>query len=175
MILRIGNLLSLFLAEAWFITSPDWEPAILFIGLIGTFFIQEVKRNNSNNKLSQKEKSEALYIKIHEMIEELIKATKNYEKTDLNSKFSKLTAEVRMIATQKIVNRYNNVADLYDEWSSLYFEAYPEPKNGISILYSSNADPTKKYKEPEKEAFEIFYNEYEELIKEMRFEIRNKT
>ena len=33
---------------------------------------------------------------------------------------------------------------------------------------------TKKYKEPEKEAFEKFYNEYEELIKEMRFEIRDE-
>ena len=174
MILRIGNLLSLFLAEAWFITSPDWEPAIVFISLIVTLIVQEVKCHSSNSTLSQKEKLESLYIKIHEMIEELIKATKNYEKTDLNSKFNKLTAEVRMIATQKIVNRYNHVADLYDEWASLYFEDQPQPKNGISILYSSNADLTKKYKEPEKEAFEKFYNEYEELIKEMRFEIRDE-
>ncbi|RLA84139.1 MAG: hypothetical protein DRG78_02305 [Epsilonproteobacteria bacterium] len=175
MILKIGNILSLFLAEAWFINSPDWEPAILFIGLFGALIAQELRSSSSDNKLSQKEKLEALYIKIHEMIEELIKATKAYEKTDLNSKFSKLTAEVRMIATQSIVNKYNDVADLYNDWASLYIEAYPEPKGGIQILYSSNADPTKKYQKPEKEAFENFYKEYEKLIKEMRSEIRNEA
>ena len=175
MILKIGNLLSLFLAEAWFINSPDWEPAILFIGLLGTLIAQEFKSIHSNHKLSQKEKLEALYIKIHEMIEELIKTTKTYEKTDLNSKFSKLTAEVRMIATHSIVNKYNHVADLYNDWASLYIKAYPEPKDGIQILYSSNADPTKKYQKPEKDAFEKFYKEYEDLIQEMRSEIRNET
>jgi len=121
----MGNLLSLFLAEAWFINSPDWEPAILFISLLGTLITQEFKSIHSNDKLSQKEKLEALYIKIHEMIEELIKTTKAYEKTDLNSKFSNLTAEVRMIATQSIVNKYNHVAGLYDDWASLYIKAYP--------------------------------------------------
>lgn len=175
MILKIGNLLSLLLAEAWYINNPDWEPAILFIGLLVGLIAQELKSINSNNKLSTKEKLESLYIKIHEMMEELIKTTKTYEKTDLNSRFSKLTAEVRIMATQSIVNKYNAVADLYDDWASLYIKAYPEPKGGIQLIYSSNADPTKKYQKPEKEAFENFYKEYEDLIKEMRSEIGNKT
>ncbi len=175
MILKIGNLLSLFLAEAWFVNSPHWEPAILFIGLFGALIAQELKGTHSNHKLSQKEKLEALYIKIHEMIEELIKTTKTYKKTDLSSKFSKLTAEVRIIATQSIADRYNIVADLYNDWASLYIKAYPEQKNGIQILYSSNADPTKKYQKPEEEAFEKFYKEYEDLIQKMRSEIRNET
>ncbi len=171
MILKIGNLLSLLLAEAWFITSPDWEPAILFIGLFGALIAQERKSTHSSDKLSQKEKLEALYIRVHEMMEELIKATKSYEKTDLNSKFSKLTAEVRMIASPSITKKYNNVADLYNNWASLYIQAHPEPKNGTQILYSSNLDPTKKYQKLEKEANQIFYQEYENLIKEMRSEI----
>jgi len=175
MILKIGNLLSLLLAEAWFIKNPDWEPAILFIGLFGALIAQEVKSTKSNDNLSQKEKLEALYIKIHEMMEELIKTTKAYEKTDLNSKFSKLTAEVRMIASPSIAKKYNNVADLYDDWASLYIEAYPEPKNGIQILYSSNSDPTKKYQKPEKEAYQKFNQECENLIQEMRSEIQNET
>lgn len=175
MILKIGNLLSLLLAEAWFINSPDWEPAILFIGLFVGLIAQEYKGVNLNKKLSQKEKLESLYIKIHEMIEELIKTTKMYEETDLNSRFSQLTAEVRMMATQQIVQKYNSVADLYDDWASLYIKAYPKPKNGIEILYSENADPTKKYKIREREAFEKFYEEYEHLIEAMRSEIQSKT
>ncbi|MBU0626062.1 hypothetical protein KKH82_01185 [Patescibacteria group bacterium] len=173
--MKIGNLLSLLLAEAWFINSPDWEPAILFIGLLGALIAQEFKSTHSTDKLSEKEKLEALYIKVHEMMEELIKTTKSYKKTDLNSKFSKLTAEVNMIASPSIAKKYNNVADLYNDWASLYNEAYPEPKNGIQIYYSSNADPTEKYQKPEKEAYEKFYQEYENFIKEMRFEIQNET
>jgi hypothetical protein len=175
MILKIGNLLSLLLAEAWFIKTPDWEPAILFIGLFGALIAQEFKSTHSSDKLSQKEKLEALYIKVHEMMEELIKTTKYYEKTDLNSKFSKLTAEVRMIASPSITKKYNYVANLYDDWASLYIKAYPKPKNGFQIIYSSNSDPTKKYKKPEEEAYQKFYQEYESLIKEMRSEIQNKT
>jgi len=175
MILKIGNLVSLLLAEAWYINSPDWEPAILFIGLFVGLIAQERKGPDLDKKLSQKEKREVLYIKTHEMMEELIKTTKTYEETDLNSKFSKLTAEVRIIATQSIVNKYNSVADLYDKWASLYIKAYPEPKNGISILYSSNSDPTKQYKKLEKEAYEIFYKEYENLIENMRSEIQKET
>ena len=175
MILKIGNLISLLLAEAWYINSPDWEPAILFIGLLGGLIAQELKGHYLNKKLSQKEKLEVLYIKIHEMMEELIKTTKTYKETDLNSKFSKLTSEVRIIATQLIVNKYNRVADLYSKWASLYIKAYPESKNGISILYSSNSDPTKQYKKLEKEAYEIFYKEYEKLIENMRSEIQKKT
>ncbi|MCB4762135.1 MAG: hypothetical protein LGB78_09845 [Sulfurovum sp.] len=175
MILKIGNLLSLLLAEAWFINSPDWEPAILFIGLFGTLITQELQSTHSSDKLSQKEKLEALYIKVHEMLEELIKTTKSHKKTDLNSKFSKLTAEVRMVASPSITKKYNYVADLYNNWASLYIKAYPKPKNGIQILYSSNSDSTKKYQEPEKEAYEKFYQEYENLINEMQSEIQNET
>lgn len=46
MILKIANLVSLLLAEAWFIKSPDWEPAILFITLLGTLIAQEVRSEN---------------------------------------------------------------------------------------------------------------------------------
>ena len=45
MILRITNLIALLLAEAWFIQTPDWEPAILFIGFLSSLIIQEVKTN----------------------------------------------------------------------------------------------------------------------------------
>lgn len=42
MILKIANLISLLLAEAWFINSPDWEPAILFTTLLATLIAQEI-------------------------------------------------------------------------------------------------------------------------------------
>lgn len=175
MILKIGNLLSLLLAEAWYINNPDWEPAILFVGLLVGLIAQELKSTNSNNKLSQKEKLESLYIKTHEMFEEAIKAINEYSENDLNSRFSKLTAEVQMVASNEVIEKYIIVTNLLSDWFSLYIKAYTEPINGISFLYSSNADSTLEYKKSEKEAYEKFYKEYESLIKEMQSEIRNKT
>jgi len=169
------NLLSLMLAEAWFIKTPDWEPAILFIGFLSALVIQELKSEHLNYKLSKKEKLETLYIKVHEMMEELIKATKTYEKINLSSKFSKLTAEIQIIAKPSIIKQYKKVTNLYTDWASLYIKAYPKPKNGMQILYSENADPTKKYQKLEKEIYEKFYKEYENLINDMHFEIEKKT
>ena len=59
MILKIANLVSLLLAEAWFINSPDWEPAILFITLLGTLIAQEIKSKNDKpiNNTSEHDKS----------------------------------------------------------------------------------------------------------------------
>ena len=133
MILKIANIISLLLAEAWLIKSPDWEPAILFISLLGGLIAQEFKSIQLNGKTSKKkEKLEALYTKVHEMMEELIKVTKTHQASnDLNSQFSKLTAEVTMLASPSIIKQYNNVANLYDEWASIYTEAYPKAKNGI--------------------------------------------
>ena len=174
MMLKIGNLLSLLLAEAWFIGSLDWEPAILFIGLLAGLIAQEYKDINLNKKLSKKEKLESLYIKIHAMMEELIKTTKMHKETDLNSRFSQLAAEVKMMATQQITEKYHSVLDLYYDWASIYIKAYPKPKNGIQILYSKNADPTREYKIREEETFEKFYAEYEHLIETMYSEIQSK-
>ncbi|RUR28080.1 hypothetical protein [Vreelandella nanhaiensis] len=115
----------------------------------------------------------ALYVKIHETFEDLIKESRNYKKSDLNSRFSTLTAEVGLLASTEVVGRYHRVADLYQEWAPLYLKAYPAPKNGVLLIQSP--DPTLKYKEPEKEAYDRFYEEYSNLIKSLRGEIGVNT
>tara|TARA_R100000687_G_C6449567_1_gene164519 strand:- start:1942 stop:2436 length:495 start_codon:yes stop_codon:yes gene_type:complete len=115
----------------------------------------------------------SLYIKIHETYEDLIKETRGYGKSSLNSRFSKLTAEVQMLASPEVIERYKRVSELYQEWAPLYLKAYPPPKNGVLLIQSP--DPTLKYKEPEKEAYDSFYDEYNNLVKSLRSEIRRIT
>jgi len=115
----------------------------------------------------------SLYIKIHETFEDLIKETRNYGKSDLNSRFSTLTAEVGILAPAEVISRYQQVADLYEEWAPLYLKAYPAPKNGFLLIQSP--DPTLKYKEPEKEAYDRFYEEYKNLVNCLRSEIAVNT
>ena len=59
--------------------------------------------------------SKSLYIKIHEIFEDLIKETRAHDKSNLNSRFSKLTAEVGILAPQELISKYQKVADLYQE------------------------------------------------------------
>lgn len=53
MILKVLNLISLLVAEAWLILNFDWEPLIVFIGLLGSLITQEIKTSKivmSDNK-----------------------------------------------------------------------------------------------------------------------------
>ncbi|WP_345969429.1 hypothetical protein WCX72_08770 [Sulfurimonas sp. HSL1-6] len=56
MILKIANLIALLLAEAWLVSSPDWEPAILFIGFLSSLIIQEVKDKTVTNQSNTHDK-----------------------------------------------------------------------------------------------------------------------
>lgn len=124
--------------------------------------------------LSQFDELKNLYIKTYEMFEELIKVTKNHKESDLNSQFSKLTAEINMLAPIEIIEKYKLVADLYEEWANFYPKAYPPSKNGYKIIYSKSIDPTLKYKELEKNSYEIFYKEYKDLCELIRSQIKIK-
>ena len=111
----------------------------------------------------------ALYIRVHETFENLIKETRNHGKSNLNSQFSALTAEVGILASEEVRNAYQTVAELYHEWEPLYLKAYPEPKDGVHLIRAP--DPTLKYKEPEKDAFDRFYTEYKNLVRCLREEV----
>ena len=52
------------------------------------------------------------------MIEEAIKTTKNNSFHNLNTQFSKLTAEVQIIASEKVIEKYLNVANLFQDWAN---------------------------------------------------------
>lgn len=114
-----------------------------------------------------------LYVTVHETFEELIKETKSHGSSDLSSRFSKLTAELQMIASDKVMENYLQVADSYSDWASLFHKAYPAPKKigDSSYIMLQSPDPTLKYKEPEKVAYDKFYDGYQELIKTMRSEV----
>ena len=131
-------------------------------------FMEFSKKDKHHNELK------SLYVKIHEMFEEAIKTAKSYESNDLNSRFSKLTAEVQMIASNEVIKKYKEVASLYEDWAVLYHKAYPAPKNGYKIIYSKVADPTVQFKDPADDAYEQFYAEYERLIELMRSELTNE-
>jgi hypothetical protein len=64
MILKIANIFSLLLAEAWLISSPDWEPAILFITLLGTLLTQEIKNSNKEPVNNITEHDKILFAKL---------------------------------------------------------------------------------------------------------------
>ena len=102
---------------------------------------------------------------------EAIKITENHDSNNLNTQFSKLTAEVQIMASEKVSEKYLNVANLFQNWANIYNKAYPN----TNILYSKSIDPTLKYKEDEKEIYSNFYEEYQELIKIIRAELRLKT
>lgn len=164
----------------------EYIPIIVSI-IAGIFAISSAiftwKLKQSSEKslrtLSKKDKHhnelKTLYIKVHEMFEEAIKAIQEYKNNDLNSRFSTLTAEIKMIASKEVIEKYNQVAALCDDWAALYYKAYPAPKNGYNIIYSKISDPTLHHKDPEKNAYNQFYVEYEHLIELMRSELANET
>lgn len=131
------------------------------------------KVRNALAKDSAYKELKNLYVTVHEMFEELIKETKSYESSDLSSRFSKLTAELHMIASDKVIESYLEIADNYTEWVDLFHKAYPAPKKigDSSYIMLQSPDPTLKYKEPEKVAYDKFNDGYQELIKTMRAEV----
>lgn len=135
----------------------------------------KIKIDKEIRKFSKEEKAydelKSLYIKIIEMMAEAIKITENHDSNNLNTQFSKLTAEVQIMASEKVSEKYLNVANLFQNWANIYNKAYPN----TNILYSKSIDPTLKYKENEKEIYSNFYEEYQELIKIIRAELRLKT
>ncbi|MGI2114405.1 hypothetical protein ACRN9G_12530 [Shewanella frigidimarina] len=162
----------------------DYVPIIVSViaglfALWSAVFTWRLKQSSDKNMrdLGKEEAAynelKSLYIKIHETFEDLIKKTRTHGNSDLNSRFSSLTAEVRMLASPEAITKYFQVADLYQEWASLYLKAYPEPKNGIMMIQSP--DPTLKYKEPEKDAYDRFYKEYQNFIDHLRTEIAVNT
>lgn len=64
MILKIVNIFSLLLAEAWLINSLDWEPAIVFLTLLGTLITQEVKSSQEKQKNIITEHDKRLFSKL---------------------------------------------------------------------------------------------------------------
>lgn len=121
-------------------------------------------------KLNEKK---ALYVRTHELYESAIKYTKSYENKHLSELFSKLTAEINIIASNEVITQYLYVADLFQKWIPLYFKAFPAPQKmgNHSYIMLQSPDPTLKYKQPEKEAYDKFYKSYQELIKLMRSEL----
>ncbi len=140
--------------------------AIIFTWIFKKSFEKQLR------KISEHDELKNLYIKTYEMIEELIKGTINNKENNLNSQFSKLTAEINMLASTEIIEKYKLVIDLYEKWTDLFIKAYPPSRNGYKIVYSKLIDPTLKYKEPAKNAYEILYKEYECLHELMRLEIK---
>ncbi|WP_421848566.1 hypothetical protein [Marinomonas sp.] len=114
-----------------------------------------------------------LYVRVHELYESAIKCTKSYKNDNLTESFSKLTAEINLIASDEIVKQCFYVAELFQDWISLYFKAFPAPQKigDQSYIMLQSPDPTLKYKKPEKEAYDKFYRSYEELVKLMRAEL----
>jgi hypothetical protein len=144
------------------------------IGAIIFTWIFKQSSEKQLRKISQFDELKDLYIRTYEIFEEPIKVTNNHKENDLNSRFSKLTAEINMLAPIEIIEKYKLVLDLYEEWANLYIKAYPPSKNGYKIIYSKSIDPTLKYKESEKNTYEIFYKEYNNLCELMRSEIKIK-
>lgn len=114
-----------------------------------------------------------LYVRTHELYESAIKCTRNYENQHLSELFSKLTAEINLIASDDVVKQYFYVADLFQDWIPLYLKAFPAPTKMGDHSYTiiQAPDPTLKYKQSEKQAYDKFYSGYQELIKLMRVEL----
>ena len=142
------------------------------IGAIIFTWIFKQSSEKQLRKISEYEELKNLYIKTYEMFEELIKVTANHKENNLNSQFSKLTAEINLLASTEIIEKYNFVLNLYEKWADLFIKANPPSTNGYKIVYSKLIDPTLKYKESEKNAYEILYKEYECLVELMRLEIK---
>lgn len=53
--LKIVNLIALLLTVAWFARSPDWEPAVGFLGLLATLIGLEVKTKSAKGPHPDKE------------------------------------------------------------------------------------------------------------------------
>lgn len=162
----------------------EFVPAIAAI-IAGVFaivspFITWKLKNASDERALQKslgkerrDEIKRLYSDIYVSFEQAIRRVLNREKFTLAQETSEINAKVRLLAPEKIVRQYFVVASLLENWSKLQARAMPQQYRvgDVTVETIQAPDPTRKYKEPAKVAYDELQEALNNLIDFMRVEL----
>lgn len=125
--------------------------------------------------LAKERRSEVkeLYTEAFALFEQAIQQVNKRNGFTLGQDFAKLNAKIHLLAPEHIVAQYDRVAVAIAEWSSLYERASPQLMRAGEKTYAliQAPDPTAKYREPAKNAYEELQGEIHKLVALMRADL----
>ncbi|EBI9729788.1 hypothetical protein KNA66_001102 [Salmonella enterica] len=156
------------------------SPVVAGLFTIATAFLAwklNSKLNKSNIEKEQKnirrEETIQLYTDIYIIFEKSINQVRNHEEFSLYESFIKLNARIHLLAPDELCRLYFDACEAFTEWSELFKKSSP-PRTKIGdkvIMTFQSPDPTKKYKEHEKEAYEMLMDKIQNLTKNMKIDL----
>jgi hypothetical protein len=118
-----------------------------------------------------------LYTRAFRLFEDAARLIHRDEGASIEEDFARLNADMHLLGSDAVAGLYEKAAISLSEWSRLYAKATPrQQKIGDQTLTILQApDPTAKYKEPERQAFEDLQEKLRALHAQMKAELRSST
>ncbi|MCF8074041.1 MAG: hypothetical protein K9K66_10715 [Desulfarculaceae bacterium] len=137
----------------------------------------KVKRDEFSRKIAIEEKNRAekkqLYLDIQTSFENTMgQVLAGVEVSNLEFAYE-INARVRLFAPDQISRLYMGSCELLEQWSALHRLSQPRQIDlaGKKVTLIQAPDPTAKYKEPAKDAFDKLQKKLTELIEVMKDDI----
>lgn len=138
--------------------------------------ISDDRRDAMDVRKERHAEAKALYESTFQLFEQAIREVWSREPFSLAKEFSQNNARIHLLAQERVVEKYDEVAALLESWSSLHAKASPRQyKRGdetVTILQAP--DPTKPFKEPAKAEHEKLQFALQELVALMRGELKQE-
>lgn len=159
---------------------PAIAAVIAGIFAITSAFIAWKLKNSSdtvrekNDRIQRKhEETKSLYTGTFQLFEEAVRQVLDGDDFTLAKQFSENNAKIHLLASEKITQKYSEVAALLESWSRLYTKASPlQMKIGDQVMTMiQSPDPTAQYKEPAKAEYEKLQVALQQLVGLMRDEL----
>jgi len=118
-----------------------------------------------------------LYADAFALFEQAMSQVMHAEEFTLAREFTEANAKIHLLAPPKIAAQYDDACLLLEEWSQLHAKAQPRQlKVGEkTVTFVQSPDPTAKYKEPAKAAYDQLQTEVQKLTALMRVELESRN
>lgn len=119
--------------------------------------------------VEKRKEKEELYKKIHRTFDGMIQAVKRHERTAMQKEVIELNAEVALLASDEFGALYEESCQNLEEWTAVFPKAWPD----TNLLQAP--DPTAKYKEQERAAYQQFLENLQKLNTFMKADLNENT
>jgi hypothetical protein len=114
-----------------------------------------------------------LYTSTFSLFENTIRQILDFDEYTFAQDFSKMNANIHLLASENITKQYNLTILALESWSSLYVKASPKRMKigDTKCIILQAPDPTQKFIEPAKKEYEHLQEEMEKLFDLMRADL----
>ena len=123
------------------------------------------------------EELKCLYTGIFSLLEQTIRQVFASQEFNLAKEWADATAKIQLLAPNRIRDQYEEVSIRLSEWSRLYAQSTPRQIRvrdlDMTVTMIGSPDPTEKYREPAKAAYDSLQSELRTLMAYMRAELND--